>query len=189
MAKNNFTIPKYDGAGIYMILNIYEMKAYIGQSKNMHHRALNHKNKLKNSKHCISELNNAYKNNYLYFLIVHKVENANLNALKLLEKIYMLQCLDEGINLYNKQCLKYGTKGIIDNIIFDCERYFNANFTIRKVLERRFCESYFFLCKPSHRSWIISGRTYNTELEKEIEKYDNNKPKFLGRHFVLKSFS
>lgn len=46
-----FRIPQYEGCGIYAIVNSKKMSCYIGSSKNIKLRAINHKAHLKKGKH------------------------------------------------------------------------------------------------------------------------------------------
>lgn len=69
-----------DISGIYAIWNISKNKFYIGSSKNVKQRAMNHKTKLNKNKHPIKELQQDYNNNdsFVILLITEVKNHSNL---------------------------------------------------------------------------------------------------------------
>lgn len=89
-----------DISGIYAIWNINKNKFYIGSSKNVKQRAMNHKTKLNKNKHPIKELQQDYNNNdnFILFLIT---EVKNCRDLRYFENIAIKQ-FGSDIKGYNK---------------------------------------------------------------------------------------
>ena len=48
--KNNKMIPEYDGPGIYALINTYSLSVYVGSTRNIRKRALQHYNCIKQKK-------------------------------------------------------------------------------------------------------------------------------------------
>lgn len=104
-------IPKYDGCGVYAIVNIVEFKVYIGSSHDVHRRFQVHLSKLKNGKHSIAELQKDFNDDFR-FIVLHECDK-NIAKDDLLDKeyIFMLQFIERGFSLYNTQpfesCKRY----------------------------------------------------------------------------------
>lgn len=108
---------KYDGFGVYAIVNIEKMKCYIGSSRNVFKRAKNHKSCLKHQKHHIKELQEDYNNHCeLDFIVLIKSNHKNDRILLLQEYTAMFSVLKEGFDLYNT----VGIRGNDKNEIIDC---------------------------------------------------------------------
>lgn len=79
-------------SGIYMILNIQNVKVYIGSSKNLHSRKLSHFKTLKNNKHYNYHLQAAYnkygKENFNFIVLERDVPTEQL---RIRENFYILQ--------------------------------------------------------------------------------------------------
>lgn len=100
----DFIIPRYSGAGIYAVINIDKMIAYVGQSHNINNRARQHYNAIKNKTHNIEEINRDSEDNFI-FTVLYKIPKTEVTKekLDLYEKLFMLGMLDNGLYLYNKQ--------------------------------------------------------------------------------------
>lgn len=98
-----FCIPQYDGCGIYAIVNSQKMSCYIGSSKNIKLRAINHKTHLKKGKHSNKLLQKDFENgNSFRFIILCKLDsNIDNDLLIVYEKMYMLSAMDNYFELYN----------------------------------------------------------------------------------------
>ena len=71
-----FRIPQYEGCGIYAIVNSKKMICYIGSSKNIKLRAINHKAHLKKGKHHNKLLQKDFENgNSFRFIILCKLDS------------------------------------------------------------------------------------------------------------------
>lgn len=109
MAKlEKFIVPQYDKSGIYAIINRDKMRAYVGQSTNIKHRAAQHKTKISKAQHDIEKINNDCGDEFS-FLVLHRFydENVSKDKLDLYEKIYMLTLARAGFELYNKNGVGY----------------------------------------------------------------------------------
>lgn len=156
--RNNFVIPKYNGAGIYCIINIENCRVYVGQSKNIHRRAYAHKNDFINNNHNISDLTTAYNNNYLFFIILDKYNNIDNEMLLFMEKVYMLAFDDLGFDLYNDKCVNdnyYGRVGkpnyIQVNVLADILWMTGATDKVKKAINNRFNMSPANLLRTKYR--------------------------------------
>ena len=98
-----FDVPDYEGCGIYAILNLRQMKCYIGASHNIKLRATQHKISLKNGKHANKLLQEDFnKGEKFDFLIICKLDaDIPKNDLIAIEKIYMITAMDERFSIYN----------------------------------------------------------------------------------------
>ncbi len=98
-----FDIPKYDGCGIYAIINVHKMMCYIGSSGNIKRRAEDHRNALKRNRHANKALQSDYNNGARFdFVILEKiVDDVAKDFLIAKEKMYMLSALDNCFSIYN----------------------------------------------------------------------------------------
>ena len=125
MRKKYYKIPKYKGAAIYGIINIEDMKIYIGNTTDAHKRALQHMHMLETGTHYNSRLQSD-SDKSLRFVILYKIPDAEIKFGKLLEKIYMMESVNKGYNLYNIQCADDLGK-LKKSIILDCVYYFGVS--------------------------------------------------------------
>lgn len=135
MKLKNFTIPQYQGAGIYAIINYDEAKIYIGKTSNIKRRAEQHKKALETGTHPNYFLSKD-STKKLCFLVLRKVPENYKWLLNLLEKLYMYQSLDSGFTLYNIQ----GCESPVDiriNIVFEVL----YTFGIRERFEKAISEN------------------------------------------------
>ena len=157
--KNNFIVPRYNGAGIYCIINIENCRVYVGKSKDIHNRAYSHKNALINNKHRISDLITAYNNNYLFFIILDRYNNdIDDEMLLFMEKVYMLAFDDLGFDLYNEKCVNddyYGRIGkpnyIQLHVLTDVLWMTGALDNVKKAIDNKFGMSPANLLKTKYR--------------------------------------
>lgn len=96
-------IPKYNGCGVYAIVNIVEFKVYIGSSYDVHRRLQVHLSKLTNGKHSIAELQKDFNNDFRFILLYECDKNIEKEDLLEKEYIFMLQFIERGFSLYNTQ--------------------------------------------------------------------------------------
>ena len=95
--------------GIYAIENLKNKKVYIGQSKNIEKRLLNHKKLLRDESHYNIHLQNSfnlYGEDYFYFHVIEEIDNLmllNEAESKWIEKYHSFA----GVNGYN---IAYPTK-------------------------------------------------------------------------------
>lgn len=105
---------KYNGPGVYAIIDIYNFKVYIGSSQNVLLRGKNHLSLLKRKKHNIKELQKDYDNkNDFDFILIEKA-NCSTRKRLLKEYCYIYLMIKEGFSIYNS----YGkTEAQIKDII------------------------------------------------------------------------
>ena len=112
----NKTDIKYNGGGVYAIINNADRKIYIGQSSNIAKRLEKHKSAMKNGKHIYNELNDGFQAGKIHFRILRK-ENIHDRRL-LLEKIYIYTALNKGLNLYNHSNEMKSRKQLQEYIVY-----------------------------------------------------------------------
>lgn len=94
---------KYNGPGVYAIIDIRNFKAYIGSSCRILNRAKQHLNLLKTGKHNTELLQNDYNNKCNFvFVVLEKCNNISDRKLLFKEYCYMYSIMNEGFTLYNK---------------------------------------------------------------------------------------
>lgn len=98
-----FSVPKYDGCGVYAIVSWEDMSCYVGSTRNIKNRANQHKKSLIKGEHPNKNLQAAYNDGkILRFVILDKVpEDIYSDNLLLLEYIYMLEMKWKCFDLYN----------------------------------------------------------------------------------------
>ena len=94
-------IPKYNGAGVYAIINKEEKKVYIGISNNIRNRILKHNSDLKKGIHINKKLNNDRRKK-LNVVILEKIPELNERN-NLLEYVYMSWFYEMKFEMYNEQ--------------------------------------------------------------------------------------
>ena len=151
MKKKYFKIPKYKGAAIYGIVNIDDMKIYIGKTKNVQNRAKQHLAALESGKHANKALQRD-EEKYLRFLVLYNVPDQEIKYMNLLEKIYMLGSIYRGYNLYNVAgpC---NSEELRRAIVNDALYYFNAEDNIENSIFNEY---------KSH-TWNIKNMRYKRE--------------------------
>ena len=100
MAFEYFNIPDYCGAGIYAIINSQDFKCYVGSSKNIALRAVQHKTALNAGNHPNKKLQKDCDKK-LRFVILQKFEDISDKELRIAEKVYMIGMMLENFKLYN----------------------------------------------------------------------------------------
>ena len=90
-----------DRAGIYCIRNKINGKRYIGSSKHLANRLLEHISQLENHIHSNKALQEAFDMNALEFCIIEFIANPN-------DRELILECEQKWIDYYNSTNPKYG---------------------------------------------------------------------------------
>jgi len=102
MGKNSFEVPNSTNAGIYMLYNATKHKAYIGETKNFHSRALSHRQKLQKNEHVNKELQEDFNNQCEFvFAILEDIQESNERLWR--EKQYILAFRNKGMEVYNHE--------------------------------------------------------------------------------------
>lgn len=146
MNKNKvFEIPDYDGAGIYAIVNIEDFGVYVGSSRNIRTRAMQHEKAMRDRKHTVADLNQDGANDFLILCKTEKdIENWKLRTL---EWLYML-CFKERFKLYNQAPKDKSTNGFYRDITLNLI----AGLNIRDEVENKILERY------GNHSWDLRNR-------------------------------
>lgn len=136
--------------GIYRIINILNGKMYIGSSKNLNERKINHFSELKNNKHHSIHLQRAYnklkdKNNFKFEIL----EECNSEELMEKENYYL--------NLYCK------SNDYINNLNKD---FLKLSYNILPFAQKGFC--------GKHRKETIEKLKLVHPFRKDIVIYDSN---------------
>lgn len=103
MSNTIYSIPKSKQSGIYMIYNMTNHKAYIGQTSNFKKRAIQHSMNLYSGKHSNKELQKDYDNGCQFAFTILENTIDNHSFLLLREKMYMYAFLRKYIKLYNHE--------------------------------------------------------------------------------------
>lgn len=90
-----------DKAGIYCLINKINGKRYIGSSKHIKERLLEHLTQLESHTHSNKELQEAFDTDGLNMCIVEYIEDAN-------DREAILDCEQKWINFYNSTNPEYG---------------------------------------------------------------------------------
>ena len=90
-----------DRAGIYCLINKINGKRYIGSSKHIKERLLEHLTQLESRTHSNKELQEAFDTDGLDICIVEYIEDAN-------DREAILDCEQKWINFYNSTNPEYG---------------------------------------------------------------------------------
>ena len=90
-----------DKAGIYCLINKINGKRYIGSSKHIKERLLEHLTQLESRTHSNKELQEAFDTDGLDICIVEYIEDAN-------DRKAILDCEQKWINFYNSTNPEYG---------------------------------------------------------------------------------
>ena len=90
-----------DKAGIYCLINKINGKRYIGSSKHIKERLLEHLTQLESRTHSNKELQEAFDTDGLDICIVEYIEDAN-------DREAILDCEQKWINFYNSTNPEYG---------------------------------------------------------------------------------
>lgn len=102
MGKNSFEVPNSTNAGIYMLYNATKHKAYIGETKNFHSRALSHRQKLQKNEHTNKELQKDFNDQCEFaFAILEEIEDSNERLWR--EKQYILAFKNKWMEVYNHE--------------------------------------------------------------------------------------
>lgn len=96
-----FNIPQENTKGIYAIVNIKKMRCYIGSSSKIKSRAAQHINDLKSNKHANRFLQEDFDNNAEFDFLILELVECSKEVLNAKEKMYMLESLKNGFELYN----------------------------------------------------------------------------------------
>ena len=136
MVDKFFEIPKYKGAAVYGIVNIADMKIYIGVTQNVRNRAMQHLHTLKRNKHANKGLQ-ADCEKGLRFIILYKLSDEDKKHPQMVEQIYMLAALGQGYELYN-DAMKMGEEHLRNNILFAVNWMFQPKEHIEKSIKEEY---------------------------------------------------
>ncbi len=92
---------KYNGQGIYAIVNIRDLKVYIGSTDNIRARGKNHECTLKAGQHPNKELQKDYNDNKKLDFVLLEKTNYYDNRRLFSEYCYMYEMLQDDFKLYN----------------------------------------------------------------------------------------
>ena len=143
-----FEVPKYKGACIYAIVNIEDLKIYVGSTKNAQKRARNHEYCIRNRQHVVKEINEDAEKRF-DFVILQKVSSDTQTwLLHVLEKMFMLVISSNGWKLYNVQpkCV-----GDYRGMCVDIAQTFVGENNTRNKFEKSFKQKF------GIDSWIIKA--------------------------------
>lgn len=105
---NTFNIQSENKKGVYAIVNVKKMRCYIGSSSRIKTRANQHKNDLIANRHANKFLQTDFNNNFDFEFLVLELCEEDKETLTAKEKMYMLEALENGFELYNLMpCSKY----------------------------------------------------------------------------------
>ena len=105
--KEIFKIPQNDNAGIYMLFNINNKKAYIGQTTNFKRRAIQHREQLLNNAHLNKKVQKDFNNGMEFcFVILEEVEAIRKKELRMLELQYIFNFHFKFMKLYNQETIE-----------------------------------------------------------------------------------
>ena len=136
--KNNKMIPEYDGPGIYALINTYSLSVYVGSTRNIRKRALQHYNCIKQKNHKNKLINKLFCFGSYRFIILEKFDN-NVDDyfMRIKERMYIyefskIRCY----NLCNHE--NNDIKSLEKLIFFEIFDYYG----IRKNIDKTFHEEY-----------------------------------------------
>lgn len=136
MIDKYFKIPKYNGAAVYGIVNVADMKIYIGVTKNVRQRAQSHLGALMSGKHANKRLQ-ADCDKGLRFIVLYKLDREDEKHPLMIEQVYMLAAWKQGYELYN-DASKFGKKHLEDNILYAIDRIFEPVEHIEKMIKNEY---------------------------------------------------
>ena len=92
---------EYNGAGIYGLYNVVENKIYIGSSKHIHNRFMQHRHNFRNPDAKLL----MYKEpiNHFTFMVLHKLPDDEFEKYgNIYEMLYIYSAREQNISVYNK---------------------------------------------------------------------------------------
>ena len=123
--------------GIYIIVNMYNLTAYVGSTKNIKKRLSEHKRLLESNKHTNKKLQESYKEGNTYFLVIFYLDKDTPNRILLLkEKMYIYKLMTNGYKFIVCNCedikkLKY-------YIFYECFSLFRCEENINRIIKNKF---------------------------------------------------
>lgn len=128
-----YRIPGTESGGIYAIVNIEDMRAYVGKAKNLKSRAAQHYSSIESGKHVNKKM--VQDKNKLHFIVM--CESNDAKELDLLEKVYMYEFSVSGFELYN---LTSGTnkEKSIQAILWSIEQLYHSGENTRNAIKEEF---------------------------------------------------
>ena len=91
--------------GIYVIVNMYNLTAYVGSTKNIKKRLSEHKRLLESNKHTNKKLQESYKEGNTYFLVIEYLDKDTPKRILLLkEKMYIYKLMTNGYKFIVCNC-------------------------------------------------------------------------------------
>lgn len=149
--KGKLITPEMTFSGVYLIINVFNSKFYVGSAKNLRHRMRNHFNSLKDGVHKNIHLQRAYNKNPNAFIMVMIEKVENLDELTAAEQKWM----DE-LNVTNKTVC-YNILNVANNLL----GFKHSEETRRKISEIQIGKK----LSNEHRKNIsdgLKGRTWKT---------------------------
>lgn len=130
MKKDCFEIPANAKAGIYMLFNINNRKAYIGETNNFQRRAIQHSSQLLNNAHSNKKVQNDFNNGMEFcFVILEEVgENCTKEELRILELQYIFTFRSKFMELYNLETIEQAKDLLFQDMIMQKRDRIQKNF-------------------------------------------------------------
>lgn len=88
---------------MYAIINIEDMKAYVGATKNAKTRAMNHAHHISTKSHSVEAINSDADKDFKFIILQKMDKNTPSWLLHAVEKMYMVIIACDGFALYNTQ--------------------------------------------------------------------------------------
>ena len=155
-----FEIPKYKGACIYAIVNVEDLKIYVGSTRNAQKRARNHEYCIRSKQHVVKGINEDAEKRF-DFVILQKLSDETPSWLiQTIEKMFMLIISSNGWKLYNIHPKKH--IGSYRDMCVDIAQDFVHQNRTKERFEKAFKEMYgidsWFIkaMKPSNRIKAIT---------------------------------
>lgn len=116
---------KYEGPGVYAIIDIDNFCAYVGSADNILRRAKSHKSSLKSGKHHAEKLQKDFNSKHKFDFVLIEKTNCSQRKRLLKEYCYIYEMLQAGFILYNT----YGNNEKIKDIVIHNTLIVNCNYT------------------------------------------------------------
>lgn len=143
-----FTIPKYEGSGIYAIVNIEKGKVYIGATSSIRTRALLHESQLRNGCHGNKNLSQDIGDKLDFLILCKTNKSISKDELLILEKLYMLYIKKQGFELYNTNPKENMTcEEIVDFVVRKIDSFAKIQKNIRKSFKSKYHKHIWMLKK------------------------------------------
>lgn len=156
-----------DISGIYLIKNTQTGKLYIGESKHIYTRWLQHKEQLANGAHYNKPLQNDYdiygESSFEYILYQEVRENTGDKTILKAKLLILEHCY---LNYFKKHCDVYNIRDSLNDVLMDTDYYMND--PVRKANLSRIKDKILTIL----RSHIITSKNGRYDLEKKVKLFD-----------------